>query len=114
MNSTQRALTAFFFAVSLTVFGVASAQVGDSFGGRNYGSEVPAVEADAASGVRGSLGVSLEDFSLSNNLGKVVFLLNGGFALLAGGFAFFTVARHHRDPVRPWTTAGGGELEGQL
>ncbi|HXC10747.1 MAG TPA: hypothetical protein VNV61_17565 [Steroidobacteraceae bacterium] len=100
MNRIQRALTAFFFTASLMVFGVAPAQVGDSYGGRNYGLEVPAVEADPASGVRGSLGISLENFSLSNDLGKLVFLLNGGFALLFGGFAFFAAAKHQREPIR--------------
>ena len=68
MNRMQRALTAFFFAASLMISGVASAQV----------------EADPASAVRGSLGVSLENLSLGNHLGELVFLLNGGFALLFG------------------------------
>jgi hypothetical protein len=39
---------------------------------------------DAASAVRGSLGGSLEDLSLSDNLGQHAFFLNGGFALLFG------------------------------
>jgi hypothetical protein len=100
MNRIQRALTAFFFAASLMVSGAAPAQVSDSSRGPNYGLEVPAVEADPASAVRGSLGVSLEYLSLSNNLGKLVFFLNGGFALLAGAFACFAVAGHHREPIR--------------
>jgi hypothetical protein len=79
MNRMQRTLTAFLFAASLTMSGVAaSAQV----------------EADPASAVRGSLGVSIEDLSLSNHLGELVFLLNGGFALLFGAFACFAAARH--------------------
>lgn len=78
MNRMQRALTAFFFAASLMISGVASAQV----------------EVDPASAVRGSLGVSLEDLTLSNHLGELVFLLNGGFALLFGAFACFAAARH--------------------
>jgi hypothetical protein len=40
--------------------------------------------ADPASAVRGSLGFSLEDLSLSGNLGRQSLLLNGGFALLFG------------------------------
>jgi hypothetical protein len=100
MNRMQRALTAFFFAASFMVSGVAPAQVSDSSGGPYYGLEAPAVEADPASAVRGSLGVSLEDLSLGNNLGKLVFLLNGGFALLFGAFACFAAARHHREPIR--------------
>ena len=67
-------------------FGVAPAQVNNSPGGPHYGLEMHAVEADPASAVRGSLGVSLENLGLSNDLGKLVFLLNGGFA-------------HHREPI---------------
>jgi hypothetical protein len=95
----QRALTAFFFAASFMLSGVASAQVSDSSGGRYYGSEAPAVAADPAAAVRGSLGVSLENLSLGNNLGKFVFLLNGGFALLFGAFACFAAARDRRQPI---------------
>jgi hypothetical protein len=100
MNRIQRALTAFFFAGSLMASGVAPAQVSDSSRGPYYGLEVPAVEADSASAVRGSLGVSFENLSLSSNLGKLVFFLNCGFALLASAFACFAVARHHREPRR--------------
>jgi hypothetical protein len=100
MNRIQRALTAFFFAASLMVFGVAPAQVGEASGVPYYELKVSAVEADPASAVRGSLGVSLENLSLSNNLGKLVFLLNGGFALLSGAIACFAVTRHHREPIR--------------
>lgn len=100
MNRIQRALIAIFFAASFMVSGMAPAQVRDSSGGANYGLEVPVVEADPASAVRGSLGVSLENLSLKNNLGKLVFLLNGGFALLAGAVACFAVARLNREPIR--------------
>jgi hypothetical protein len=100
MNRMQHALTAFFFAASFMASGVAPAQASDSSGAPYYGLEVPAVEADFASAVQGSLGVSLEDLSLSNNRGKLVFLLNGGFALLFGAFAYFAAARHHREPIR--------------
>ena len=94
MNRTQRALTALFFAASFIVSGVASAQMSDP--------------SDSASAVRGSLGVSLENLSLKDNLGKLVFLLNGGFALLSGAVACFAVTRHHREPIRDhfddWTS----------
>jgi hypothetical protein len=83
MNRMQRALTAFFFAAFLMLSGAAFAQV----------------EADPASAVRGSLGVSLENLSLSDHLGELVFLLNGGFALLFAAFACFAVARR-REPNR--------------
>jgi hypothetical protein len=61
---------------------------------------VPAVGIDDfASAVRGSLGVSLEELGLDNNLGEFSFLLNGGFALLSGAFAYFTVAKRRREPM---------------
>ena len=100
MNRKQRVLTAFYFAASFMVFGVAHARVSESSGVPYYESKVPAVDADPATAVRGSLGVSLENLSLSNNLGKLVFLLNGGFALLAGAIACFAVNRHPREPIR--------------
>ena len=60
---------------------------------------VPAVGIDhSASAVRGSLGVSLEELGLNNNLGEFSFLLNGGFALLSGAFAYFAVAKRRREP----------------
>jgi len=62
--------------------------------------KVPPVETDPASGVRGSLGVSLEDSDLNGNLGRLSFLLNGGFALLSGAFACFLVAKPRRNPRR--------------
>lgn len=99
MNRIQGALSVFFFAASFMVSGMAPAQVSGSSGGPDYGLERPAVEADPASAVRGSLGVSLENLSLKNNLGKLVFLLNGGFALLWGA-ACFAVARLNREPIR--------------
>jgi hypothetical protein len=99
MNRTQRAFTALFCAASFMVLGVAHAQVGDSIDAPNYGLEVPTVEGDPASAVRGSLGVSLENLSLQNNPGKLVLLLNGGFALLFGAVAFFSVASRDRKPI---------------
>jgi hypothetical protein len=72
---------------------------------------VPAVGIDDfGSAVRGSLGVSLEDLSLSHNLGVLSLLLNGGFALLSGAFACFVVAKHHRKPavLSAWRPAESG------
>src|SRR3984957_17309139 len=83
MNRMQRALTAFFFAASFLVSGVASAQV----------------EAAPGSAVRGSRGGSLENLSHHNHLGALVFLLNGGFALLFVAFACFAAVRRH-EPKR--------------
>ncbi len=60
---------------------------------------VPVGIDDSASAVRGSLGVSLEELSLSNNPGECSFLLNGGFALLSGVFAYVATARRHRAPM---------------
>jgi hypothetical protein len=99
MNRIRCALTAFFFAASFIVSGVAPAQVSDPTGRPYYGLEVPAVESDPASAVEGSLGVSLENLSLSTDLGKLVFFLNGGFALLFGAVCF-ALARRHHEPIR--------------
>jgi hypothetical protein len=109
MNWTQRALTAFFLVASFSVCGLAPVQASAPSGAPYYGAEVPTVETDPASAVRGSLGVSLEDLSLSESLGKLVFLLNGGFALLFGAFACFAAARHHEptrdhDPLGNWSS----------
>jgi len=84
MNRKQRALTVFFVAASFMAFSTAHA----------------AVEPDPASAVRGSLGVSLENLSLSNNFGELAFLLNGGFALLFGAVALSVVASRQRKPIR--------------
>jgi hypothetical protein len=55
---------------------------------------------DQVSAVRGSLGASLEDLSLSNSFGKLVIFLNGGFALLAGLLAVI-LARKRSSRVLP-------------
>jgi hypothetical protein len=62
--------------------------------------KIPAAEIDPASAFRGSLGVSLDDLSLTDYFARVSFLLDGGFALLFGalaGFAF--VSRRRRRPM---------------
>ena len=58
-----------------------------------------AIEIDPTSAFRGSLGASLGDLSLSDNLGRLAFLLNGGFALLFGAFASLAVAGLRRDRI---------------
>jgi hypothetical protein len=57
-------------------------------------------EIDPSSAVRGSLGASLDDFSLGNHLGALTFVLNGGFALLCGAFAVIVVARRRQNRKR--------------
>src|SRR5271168_3141736 len=99
MSRIQHAFAAFFFAVSPMVYGVAPAQVSDSSAAPYYELKEPAVEADPASAVRGSLGVSLENIGLGNNLGDLAFVLNGGFALLSCAIACFAVATRHREPI---------------
>lgn len=62
--------------------------------------KVPVVGIDdSASAVRGALGVSHEYLALGNDLGKLSFLLNGGFALLSGVFACFALAKRRRKPL---------------
>ena len=64
--------------------------------------KIPADEIDPASAFRGSLGVSLDDLSLTDHFARVSFLLDGGFALLFGalaGFAFVS-RRRRRGPMR--------------
>ena len=51
-------------------------------------------EADPASAIRGSLGVSLDDLAFSNSAGATVFLMNAGFALL---FAAVCIAVRRAD-----------------
>jgi len=99
MNRTQRVLTAFSLATSFMVFGVAPAQVSDSYAVPHHDLKGPAVEADAASAVRGSLGVSLENIGFGNDFGDLAFVLNGGFALLSCAVACFAVATRHREPI---------------
>jgi hypothetical protein len=59
-----------------------------------------ASEIDPSSAVRGSLGASLDDFSLGNHFGAVSFVLNGGFALLCCAFVWFAVAKRHQNRKR--------------
>jgi hypothetical protein len=53
-----------------------------------------ASEPDPASGIRGSLGVSLDDLVVSHGAGATVFLLNAGFAL---AFAAICLAARRKD-----------------
>jgi hypothetical protein len=53
-----------------------------------------ASEADPASAVRGSLGVSLDDLAFGQGAGATVFLLNAGFVLL---FAAVCIAVRRKD-----------------
>jgi hypothetical protein len=53
-----------------------------------------ASEADPASAVRGSLGVSLDDLAFDHGAGATVFLLNAGFVLL---FAAVCIAVRRKD-----------------
>jgi hypothetical protein len=53
-----------------------------------------ASEADPASAIRGSLGVSLDDLAFSSGAGATVFLSNAGLALL---FAAVCVAMRRAD-----------------
>jgi len=54
---------------------------------------------DPTSALRGSLGASLGELSLGDNLGRLSLLLNGGFALLFGAFASLVVAGFRRDRI---------------
>jgi hypothetical protein len=53
-----------------------------------------ASESDPASGIRGSLGVSLDDLAFGHGAGATVFLLNAGFLLL---FAAVCIAVRRKD-----------------
>jgi hypothetical protein len=53
-----------------------------------------ASEADPASAIRGSLGVSLDDLAFSSGAGATVFLMNAGFALV---FAAVCIAVRRAD-----------------
>jgi hypothetical protein len=48
----------------------------------SLGAHASVSEAEPASAVRGSLGVSLDELALSGGSGTTVFLLNAGFALV--------------------------------
>jgi hypothetical protein len=65
------------------------------------------VVIDPASASRGSLGAPLEELSLSDNLGKLSFFLNGGFALMFGAFASLAATKRHRDPIDLHRERGG-------
>jgi hypothetical protein len=52
-----------------------------------------AAGVDPATAIRGSLGASLGDFTLSDFSGQLVFLVNAGFALLAGAAALICARR---------------------
>jgi hypothetical protein len=68
------------------------------------GSSASATQADAASGMRASLGSSLQELALGNSTGALVFLLNGIFALLFSGLAIALVRRsgsHDKASFRP-------------
>src|ERR1700722_3779146 len=56
-----------------------------------------ASETDPASGIRGSLGISLDDLVFSHGAGATVFLLNAGFALV---FAAVCLAARRRNSRR--------------
>lgn len=65
-----------------------------------------AAQIDAASAVRGSLGISVEDLMLSSSTGAAVFLLNVGCAVLFGAFALIVTRMDTRRggariPFRP-------------
>jgi hypothetical protein len=55
-----------------------------------------AAELDPASAVRGSLGASLGELSLSNGGGRLAFLLNGAFALLCGALVAILIGKRSR------------------
>ena len=80
---------------SVVTCAIASATVALLFAEIN----VPGTTAiDPTSAVRGSLGASLGDLSLDDNVGRLSLVLNGGCALLFGAFASLAAARRHRDP----------------
>jgi hypothetical protein len=69
--------------------------------------KVPAVGIDdSESEVRGALGVSIENLSLSNDSGKLSFLLNGGSLLLSGAFACIAIAKCRRTKENARIVAG--------
>jgi hypothetical protein len=61
--------------------------------------EAWANQIDAASAVRGSLGVSAEDLILSSSGGACVFILNAGCAVLFGIFVVIARRRGARHPA---------------
>lgn len=72
--------------------------------------DAPAATAiDPTSAIRGSLGASLEDLSLSDNVGRLSLLLNGGSALLFGAFASLAVTGPHRHRIKKNQHQGDAE-----
>jgi hypothetical protein len=80
---------------SVVTCAIASATVALLFAEINGG----AAAIDSTSALRGSLGASLGDLSLSDNFGRLSLLLNGGAALLFAAFASLAVAWRDRDPI---------------
>ena len=77
---------------SAGLFGVALAS-------QALASEAPANQIDAASAVRGSLGVSIDDLVLGSSSGACVFFLNIGCALLFGILVAMARRRDARNPA---------------
>jgi hypothetical protein len=59
-------------------------------------------QLDATSAVRGSLGLSIEDLTLSSSSGAAVFLMNAGCAVLFAAFALIV--------TRTGTRRGGARM----
>jgi hypothetical protein len=63
-------------------------------------SQAASMPIDAASAIRGSLGVSVDDLVLSSSGGASVFFLNAGCALLFGVFVMMARRRNTRYRAR--------------